>query len=1316
MQITSWLQSFGRNSRRRRLPSRAAAVERLEDRSLLSVVALLVGGELFVSSDGGDSIALRQNATSGRVEVVANGATLGTAPNVLTSAVTSIVIQGGDDANLIDLNAVSNATFPNITSIRIQGGNGDDVIVGSPSFPDSVLAGDGADNVNGQGGNDTLDGGDGNDTLQGQDGDDSLIGEDGGDSLSGDAGNDTLSGGDHADTIRGGDGNDLIDAGQSSDSVNGDNGNDTLNGLDGADTLSGDAGDDSILGGAADDSLSGGDGNDVINGQSGNDSTDGGAGADSVQGGDGRDLLSGGAGNDSLNGNAGDDTLRGDDGNDLFFGGNGSDSISAGDGDDFINGQGGNDTLFGDTGRDTLDGGAGNDLVSDHDQSLSTLPTLSVSHVTATEGNIGTVNAVFTVSLSSPSTALVTVNYSTKNGTAIAINDYVAQANVLSFQPGETSKTVTVAVNGDAQGEVDEVFFLDLSAPTNAVLFAPQGVATIRNDDGLLTNRLLGALTAFPAELYEVDTTTAAATFIGNIGVDFVLGLTTSPANVVYATRRDPLVGLITVNTTTGQGSLISELNPQPTEIIEGDLAFDPVNNVIFASFSGPSINLYRIDPATAATVNLGPLLFGGVPLPPQANNINIDGLVFRGNELFAYIPDNIPGVGDSLLRIDVNTREITAIGSFGVDLPRGGGALAYDAINDDFYVTSSSQAAINAGPLYRVDPLTGTATIVGVSNTAIGVPGFRGMTFETVPVTAPVSLSISDVNVSDSSVPATATLTVNLSRPVATLVMIEATTLSGSAVAGSDFTPITQTLTFLPGQISQSLIVPILPDSLADPPELFFVQLSNPSGALLTDALGTVTISDGGLGNTLFGGSGTDTVIGGSGSDLLNGGDDADVLFGLAGDDSILGGSGADIIHGGAGHDSLDGQGGSDQINSGAGDDLFVWLGAGSGRDTLANESGADGVLVSFNGTNNSATVAESPIAPDATFAFLTITESGVTLTIDSTINQVTLEGGNGHDSITVTDLAKVTRSVLTIRGGEGNDLLTAGLTANTGLVRLRLEGGNGHDTLFGGLGDDSLVGEAGVDRIRGGAGNDLAIGGLGSDSINGDEGRDTLFGGDGTVTLLGDGADSLDGDAGDDSIRGDQGNDLLIGDLGNDTVRGGDGDDTITGDAGNDSLLGESASDNITGGDGNDTLDGGRHNDLLNGSAGDDRIRGDHGDDTIGGGSGADTINGGDGDDVINGQGGADLIAGADGNDNLNGADGNDTLTGGDGDDTLLGGTGNDVVLGDQGDDSLNGQSSTDTLSGGQGDDTIIEATAGEIDESFVLSAGLLSALNTQ
>ncbi|MGH7456523.1 MAG: Calx-beta domain-containing protein, partial [bacterium] len=111
------------------------------------------------------------------------------------------------------------------------------------------------------------------------------------------------------------------------------------------------------------------------------------------------------------------------------------------------------------------------------------LPSISINDVTVTEGNAGTVNADFTVTLSASSSQTVTVNYATFNGTATAGSDYVANSNTLSFPSGTTTQTISVVVNGDAFGEPDETFFVNLSNPTNATLADNQGQGTIVNDD-----------------------------------------------------------------------------------------------------------------------------------------------------------------------------------------------------------------------------------------------------------------------------------------------------------------------------------------------------------------------------------------------------------------------------------------------------------------------------------------------------------------------------------------------------------------------------------------------------------------------------------------------------------------------------------------------------------------------------------------------------------------------------------------------------------------------------------------------------------------
>jgi Calx-beta domain/FG-GAP-like repeat/FG-GAP repeat len=110
-------------------------------------------------------------------------------------------------------------------------------------------------------------------------------------------------------------------------------------------------------------------------------------------------------------------------------------------------------------------------------------PALRIGDRTVMEGNTGTASATFTVTLSAPSTQPVTVAYSTGNGTAVAGSDYQAASGTLTFAPGETSKTVTVLVNGDRLGEPNETFFVNLSSPTNAIIVDGQGVGTITDDE-----------------------------------------------------------------------------------------------------------------------------------------------------------------------------------------------------------------------------------------------------------------------------------------------------------------------------------------------------------------------------------------------------------------------------------------------------------------------------------------------------------------------------------------------------------------------------------------------------------------------------------------------------------------------------------------------------------------------------------------------------------------------------------------------------------------------------------------------------------------
>ncbi len=111
------------------------------------------------------------------------------------------------------------------------------------------------------------------------------------------------------------------------------------------------------------------------------------------------------------------------------------------------------------------------------------LPSLSINDVTVVEGNSGTVNAVFTVTLSAASGQTVGVNYATADGTATQPADYTSTSGALTFTPGQTTRTITVPVIGETVPEANETFFVNLSGATNATIADNQGLGTITNDD-----------------------------------------------------------------------------------------------------------------------------------------------------------------------------------------------------------------------------------------------------------------------------------------------------------------------------------------------------------------------------------------------------------------------------------------------------------------------------------------------------------------------------------------------------------------------------------------------------------------------------------------------------------------------------------------------------------------------------------------------------------------------------------------------------------------------------------------------------------------
>ena len=109
-------------------------------------------------------------------------------------------------------------------------------------------------------------------------------------------------------------------------------------------------------------------------------------------------------------------------------------------------------------------------------------PKLRISDATVTEADGA--EATFAVTLSAESTQTVTVKYRTVNGTAKHGKDYTrTREDTLTFQPGETEKTIVVPVLNDADEEVTESFRVALRRPGNATLADRSGWCTITDND-----------------------------------------------------------------------------------------------------------------------------------------------------------------------------------------------------------------------------------------------------------------------------------------------------------------------------------------------------------------------------------------------------------------------------------------------------------------------------------------------------------------------------------------------------------------------------------------------------------------------------------------------------------------------------------------------------------------------------------------------------------------------------------------------------------------------------------------------------------------
>ena len=137
-----------------------------------------------------------------------------------------------------------------------------------------------------------------------------------------------------------------------------------------------------------------------------------------------------------------------------------------------------------------------------------------------------------------------------------------------------------------------------------------------------------------------------------------------------------------------------------------------------------------------------------------------------------------------------------------------------------------------------------GSHTITATARDAAGNTSVQSTGY---PITIDtLTISINDVSVQEgNSGPITMSFTVALSASSTSPVTVDYATSNGTATAGADYTAVSGTLTFSPGETTKTITVPIFGDTDAEPDETFALTLSNPSSGTFTKPTGTGTIQN---------------------------------------------------------------------------------------------------------------------------------------------------------------------------------------------------------------------------------------------------------------------------------------------------------------------------------------------------------------------------------------------------------------------------------------------------------------------------------------
>ena len=486
--------------------------------------------------------------------------------------------------------------------------------------------------------------------------------------------------------------------------------------------------------------------------------------------------------------------------------------------------------------------GKDNNCNGEVDEGISgQVPSINISNATVAEGDSGSRNLEFTVTLSSLSGTNITVDYATSDdspisGSATSGDDYVSAAGTLTIPVGRVSGVISISVIGDTSVEPDETFRVVLRNPLGGTLGRSVAIGTILNDDSAAP---VATVFVTDATIAEGDSGLTALSFNVNVSppsdTEVTFNYATADGTASSGDDFVPASGTVTIPA--GSSSANINVDVMGDMVLEGD-------EIVVLTLDNPIGAVLRKNQAIGVIINDDK----DVPALPVIG--------FGNNKIYAYENSSSPiafrvvvPVSNHDITVDYATNNLSAeagsdyvAASGTVTIPAGTNSriinidILGDAIiegDEIFSITLSNPVGAHlkndsrtAIGVIRNDDSSTTLPMIDIYNASAleGDSGNRIMRFE-----ARLSLGGSFTTIGRD-------VTVNYS------------TFDMTANSGNDYVGSSGVFTFPAGSVTASIPIELTGDLEQEGNEQFKIVLSNPSSGVLlgkSTAVGTIIDDD---------------------------------------------------------------------------------------------------------------------------------------------------------------------------------------------------------------------------------------------------------------------------------------------------------------------------------------------------------------------------------------------------------------------------------------------------------------------------------------